>query len=154
MRYKMCSRNYCDYNSYYNSQVGGNSGISYYPGSKFQRGSGRISNLARRYGVPALKFLVKQGWNVGKDLYSDLSTGKKFMPSLKSSIRKRGSDVLKDFGEKLSQPGKGLRKKPRIKRKAKPKKQFSRKKSAKKAVLKNKSKGKYRRILKTSDIFD
>ncbi len=150
----MCSRNYCDYNSYYNSQIGGNLGISYYTGSKFQRGSGRISNLARRYGIPALRFLLKQGWNVGKDLYSDLSKGKDFTPSLKSSLRKRGSEVMKEFGEKLSQPGKGLRKKPRIKRTTKQRKRISRKKSVKKTVGKNKPNRKYRRIIKTSDIFN
>jgi hypothetical protein len=157
MRYKMCSRNYCDYNSYYKSQVGGNSDIIYYPGSKYQRGSGRISNLARRYGIPALRFLLKQGWNVGKDLYSDLSKGKDFTPSLKTSLRKRGADIFKDISEKMSQPGKGLRKKPRMVKKRKiRRKKLSRKPSAKKKSRKRKSKSKpkYRKILKSSDIFN
>src|ERR1700712_5521516 len=100
----MCNRNFCDYNSYYSNQIGGKLDISYYRGLPYQRGHGRFATIARRYGIPVLKFLMNQGKEIGKETFSTLKTG------LKRAARK----AAQDFGDIFTQEGSGLRKKPRI----------------------------------------
>ena len=53
----ICSWRICDYNNYYTAQAGGNLDISYYRCVPNQREYGIFTNLAKRYGVPVLKYL-------------------------------------------------------------------------------------------------
>lgn len=115
----MCSRKFCDYDKYYGDQVGGALDISYYRGSRHQQGNGIFSSAARRYGIPVLKYLTKEGFYAGKDIISDVSSGKKFSKSVNRSLRKRAGSALKKLGEKIEQSGTGLRKKPKFHKKRK-----------------------------------
>ena len=108
----VCSKYYCDYNKYYGNQAGGDLGISYYRDNQTQWGSGFFSSLNKRYGVPVLKYLLKQGYYAGKDIFKDLREGKKI--SAKSVLKKRAASTFKDLGENLEQVGSGLRKKPKL----------------------------------------
>ena len=138
----MCSRNYCDYDKYFYDQAGGNLDISYYSSKPYQRGYGRFSQIARKFGIPAMKYLFKHGIEFGKDLYRDIRAGSDVKTSIDKSMRKRASSALKDLDEKISQSGQsqsgtGLRKKPRYKKanrkikqkKRKPKSKINRRKS-------------------------
>jgi len=124
---KICTRRFCDYNQYYLDQAGGKLDISYYS-APYQRGHGVFSNLAKRYALPALKYLFQHGIKLGRDLFSDLSEGKDVKESLKTGLKRRAAEGLKDFGEKVADKlsGSGLRKKPRlnIKRKSKSKRKI------------------------------
>ena len=139
----MSERNFVDYNSYYQNQIGGNyplnSGISY------QRGSGRIGNLARRYGIPVLRYLLKHGKDIGKEAISGMKTG----------IRKAAASTLKDIKEKVFQEGQGQRRKPRIiKRHSKKRKVVKTKTASKKKRRKSSKKSKQTsRIIKRFNVF-
>src|SRR5258708_37572245 len=98
----VCSRNFCDYDSYYTDQSGGALDISYYRGAPYQRGYGVVSTFARRYGVPVLKYLFKQGVLAGKDILTDIVQGRRFSSASKSALRKRTASTLKVISEKLS----------------------------------------------------
>ena len=144
----MCERNFCDYDKYYSDQAGGRLDISYYKGLPYQRGRGKFTNLARRYGIPVLKYILKQGWELGKDMYGDIVAGKKVAPSFKTQMRKRASTAMKDLGEHISQEGSGMRKRPKLdKKRRKVKKKIishkaTHKKASKTKKLKIKSKAK------------
>lgn len=116
----VCRNNFCDYDSYYSDQAGGKLDISYYRGLPYQRGSGIFSSFAKRFGVPALKYLFKRGVSVGKDILTDVAAGKSLKESTKSSFKKGTATALKDLSERLhpsdrsDQTGTGLRVKPKI----------------------------------------
>ena len=110
----ICSRRFCDYNNYYTAQAGGNLDISYYRGVPYQRGYGIFTNLAKRYGVPVLKYLLKQGYSAGKDIFNDFREGKNISDSAKIHLKKRAATALKDIGEHIGQSGSGVRKKPKL----------------------------------------
>ena len=132
------TRDFVNYEDYFKSQAGGNLDISYYRGSPYQRGHGFLSTFAKRYGIPVLKYLARQGFHVGKDILSDVASGQKFSTSAKSNLKKRAATTLKDFGEKLVQGGSGLRKRPRLVKK--------RRKRKSKTIKKKKSRGRRRKI--------
>lgn len=142
----MCTRNFCDYDKYYFDQAGGKLDISYYTGYPYQRGYGRFSAFAKRYGVPALKYLLKQGVEFGKDLYQHFRAGKPIPEAIKTSAKKRVSSALKDLDEHINpnQTGSGLRKKPRF---------HIPKKISKKKSIKKIKKSKRKRKSKSKDIF-
>ena len=142
----VCSRNFCNYDNYYVDQAGGNLDISYYRGSPYQRGYGVITNLAKRYGIPVLKYLLKHGMTAGKDIYSEWTSGKDIRKAAKSSLRKRASSVMKDLGERIEQSGSGLRKKPRI--------NIKRRKTKSKRSSKQQVRRKGRKSTKKSSKFD
>jgi len=110
----VCSKNLCNYNNYYTDQAGGNLDILYYKDLPNQRGKGIISTYAKRYGIPVMKYLLKQGFYTGRDILRDVIEGKNVRQSSKSQLKKRTANVFKDLGEKIEQSGSGLRKKPKI----------------------------------------
>lgn len=138
----MCTRRYCDYDSYYLDQAGGKLDISYYS-APYQRGSGFWSDLGTKYALPALKYLYQHGIKFGKDLFTDISEGKDLKESVKTNLKRRGAEGLKDFGEKVADKlsGSGLRKKPRltIKKKRKTKCSGKNKKTKKRRTKKSSS---------------
>ena len=139
------NRDFVNYEDYFKSQAGGNLDISYYKGSPYQRGHGFFSTFAKRYGIPVLKYLARQGLHAGKDILADVASGKKFSTSAKASLKKRAASTLKDFGEKFAQGGSGLRKRPRLtkkrrKRKSKSSKRRKSKGRRRKTNIKRKSK--------------
>ncbi len=142
----VCFENFCDYQTYYAKQAGGQLDISYYRGAPYQRGYGFFTNLAKRYGIPVLKYLFKQGVQTGKDIWSDVAAGKQFSTAAKSNLRKRVASTFQDLGEKISQSGSGMRKRPRlVKKRRKTKRRVKRKLKSKvkrrvKRKLTNKSK--------------
>jgi hypothetical protein len=150
----MCTKNYCDYDRYFIDQAGGNLDIAYYRPLSYQRGYGRFSSIAKRFGIPALKYLFKHGVEFGKNLYTDIRDGKHLKDSLKSSLLKRASSALGDLDKKISQSGSGVRKKPRIlqKRKRKSKRLIKRFKT--KNIRKNNSKKTSKRKIFIKDIFN
>lgn len=115
----VCEKNFCNYNPYYvtQAQEGGNLDISYYRGVPYQSGYGRVSNYAKRYGIPVMKYLLKQGFYAGKDIFKDLTEGKKFAQSAKIHLKRKVGTSLKSLGEHLEQSGSGLRKKPKLNKK-------------------------------------
>ena len=102
--------------------------------------------LLLRDGVPALKYLLKQGVEFGKDLYQYFRAGKTIPEAIKTSAKKRVSSALKDLDEHINpnQTGSGLRKKPRF--------HIPKKISKKKSIRKIK-KSKRKRKSKSKDIF-
>ena len=60
-----------------------------------------------------MKYVLKHGFEFGKDMYSDIREGKNVSESLKRNLRKRAGSTFTDIGEKVSQTGSGMRKKPR-----------------------------------------
>ena len=140
-------RNYIDYDSYYLDQVGGY--IDPYVGP-YQRGSGRFTNLARRYGLPVLRYLLKHGKVIGKEA----------LTGLKSGAHQAVQKTLRDFEESFMAPyqgseGSGLRKKPHLLKKKKKvsKKTKPGKSSKKKDFQIPKRKFIKSKISKKSDIF-
>ena len=147
------NRDFVNYDDYFKSQAGGNLDISYYRGSPYQRGHGFFSTFAKRYGIPVLKYLARQGFHVGKDILSDVASGQKFTTSAKSNLKKRAATTLKDFGEKLVQGGSGLRKRPRLTKKPRKRKSKTiRRKKAKASRRKTNINRKYKNT-KKFDIF-
>ena len=147
----MCSRNFCDYDKYYSDQAGGALDIAYYT-SPYQRGTGPFSALFKRFGIPAMKYLFKQGIQFGKDVYSDIREGKNVKESLKSNATKRAGDAIKDVGEKVSQmSGRGLRKKPRLT--PRKRRRTRRKSTVKRKPSKKTKRARRRRTKSVSDIF-
>jgi hypothetical protein len=152
----MCSKYFCDYERYYIDQSGGNLDISYYR-APYQRGAGAFSALFKRYGVPALKYLFKQGMSFGKNLYEDVREGRDVRQAMKSNLRKTLGSTISDLGEKVTQSGKGIRMKPRFgnKRISKSKKAISKSRSVKRkrSFRKPAKRIKYRNKIPT-DIFN
>src|SRR5215813_13849411 len=110
----MCTKNFCDYENYFADQAGGKLEIAYYR-APYQRGYGRFSSFAKRYGIPALKYLLKQGFEFGKNIYQDIRSGKDVRQSAKSNIKRSAASAMHDIGQKISQSGSGMRKKPKLK---------------------------------------
>ena len=115
MKYKEC-KNYCDYENYYLSQIGGNlSEDLYYNPLKqynYQRGSGWFSRFATRFAIPALKYIGKRALNIGRDIVLDIAAGKNVRESTKSNFKKGVSDSLKDLSNKMTpQTGSGKKRK-------------------------------------------
>jgi hypothetical protein len=149
-----CKKDICNYNNYYLDQAGGKLDISYYRGQPYQRGYGAISTYAKRYGIPVLKYLLKQGFNTGRDIFNDLREGKKFSHSAKLNLKRRAGTILKDLGENIEQAGSGLRKKPKlIKKHRKHKKKINTKQTVKVNRRKKKSKSNKSKSKKYKDIF-
>ena len=149
------NKHFCDYDNYFVDQAGGNLDIAYYRGMPYQRGYGRFSSFARRFGIPAMKYLFKHGLEFGKNLYSDIREGKDVRESLKSNLKKRVSSTLQDIDEKIKQSGTGMRKRPRLfsyKKKKTRKRRVKSKRSKSKTKKRRKSR-KRRKIDKYSDIF-
>src|SRR6266700_6762671 len=141
----VCFNNFCDYNDYYTKQAGGKLDISFYRGAPYQRGYGFFTNLAKRYGIPMMKYLFKQGFHAGKEILSDVAEGKKFSTAAKSQLRKRAASTLQDLGQKLSQTGSGRRKKPRVvKKRRRRKRKTSSKSTSRRKRRKTKRKRKSR----------
>ena len=155
------NKHLCDYDKYFNDQAGGSLDIAYYPGNPYQRGYGRFSSFARRFGIPAMKYLFKHGLEFGKNLYSDVREGKDVKESFKSNLKKRLSSTLQDIDSKITQSGTVMRKRPRLmykKRQLRKKrvrsKRTKRKSGKTKRKLSKKSyKGSFGRRFKT-DIFN
>ena len=95
----MFDKNYSDHNSYYTDQVGGKLAIEYYRGEPYQRGRGKFSYLARRYGIPVIKYLMKQGIDLGKDAF------KGFKKGFKQNVESKAEEI----GKNIFQKGSGLR---------------------------------------------
>lgn len=115
MKYKEC-KNYCDYESYYSSQIGGNlSEDLYYNPLKqynYQRGSGWFSRFATRYSIPALKYIGKKALGIGRDIILDIAAGKNVRESTKSNFKKGVSESLKDLSNRMTtQKGSGKKRK-------------------------------------------
>ena len=108
------NKHLCDYDKYFIDQAGGSLDIAYYRGNPYQRGYGRFSSFARRFGIPAMKYLFKHGLEFGKNLYSDIREGKDVKESIKSNLKKRLSSTLQDIDSKIAQSGTGMRKRPRL----------------------------------------
>jgi hypothetical protein len=89
----------CDYNDYYQKQVGG-ALENYYSGLKFQRGYGPWGRLISRYGFSIAKYLGKQIFKTGVDIVSDVTKGIEPKTALKSRLKERGTSILRDILEK------------------------------------------------------
>ena len=130
----MYQRKFVNYDQYYYDQAGGKLDISYYS-APYQRGRGWLTNLAKKYAVPGLKYLLEHGIKFGKDMFTDLFEGKDVKESVKTNLKRRAAEGMKDFGEKIADKlsGSGLRKKRRltIKKKRKSVKSKQKKKSKK-----------------------
>jgi hypothetical protein len=143
---------FINHSDFYKDQYGGKLGFTVYRGSQYsQRGAGWFTDLAKKYAYPALKYLAKQAWIGGKDIYEDVSSGKKFSTAMKRSAKKRAASALHSLGEKLEQSASGLRKKPRLYKKrrrirkrvikrVKSKRKRSKKRSIKKRRIRRKKK--------------
>jgi hypothetical protein len=134
---------------YYKDQYGGNLSFTVYRGSRYgQRGAGWFTDLAKKYAYPALKYLAKQAWIGGKDIYQDVSSGQKFSTALKRSAKKRAASALHSLGEKLEQSGSGLRKKPRLYKK----RRIRRRRSKKVKTKRKRGRKRRRRVTKKRSI--
>jgi hypothetical protein len=134
---------FINHSDFYKDQYGGKLGFTVYRSSRYgQRGAGWFTDLAKKYAYPALKYLAKQAWIGGKDIYQDVSSGQKFSTALKKSAKKRAASALHSLGEKLEQSGSGSRKKPRL---------YKRRSPIRKRVIK-KLKSKRQRVNKKSTI--
>ena len=145
-------RNFCDYDNYFIDQAGGKLDIAYYK-APYQTGRGRFSAIARKYGIPAMKYLFRHGYEFGKSLFTDVREGKDIKESMKSNLRKRTASAIHDLGEKISQSGSGMRKKPRL-RNSNKKKRINRKSSIKRKRRPRGRKSKSRKIKRKFDIFN
>lgn len=140
----MYDRRFCDYNSYFIDQAGGNLDIAYYRAFPYQRGYGRFSQLFKKFGIPAGKYLFKHIFEMGKNVFGDIQEGKDLKESLKSNLRKQTASAVHDLGDKIrSQTGSGLRRKPRS-RKTKVKRSPRKPKKAVKKRRKRKAQPKFR----------
>lgn len=84
----------CNYQAYFNSQVGrGVNDISIFRGRPYQRGYG-IGSVFKRYGVPLLEFLGRHLLSTGVALGNDMIDKKPFVESL----RRRGGESIKRIG--------------------------------------------------------
>jgi hypothetical protein len=156
MKFKECE-NYCDYENYYLSQIGGNlSEDLYYNPLKqynYQRGSGWFSRFATRYAIPAIKYIGKRALNVGRDIILDIASGKNVRESTKSNFKKGVSESLKELSSKMTpQQGSGKKRK-RSKSKTSKNKVYKKRKINLKSSSKRKVIRRRRRRKVKKDIF-
>jgi hypothetical protein len=100
--------------SYYIQQAGG--GFSLYKGNTPQQGYGLFSNAFRRFGIPLLKFLGRQGINYVQKVGSDVAnTNISLKEALRKNIISTGKDIaltgLQKAQERVSQVGTGRKRK-------------------------------------------
>src|SRR6266852_4224614 len=130
MRYRKCN-NLCDYETYYVNQAIGRGPKTIY----VQRGSNWLTSFAKRYAVPALKFIGKHAFETGRDIFRDIIEGRNIKESAKTNLRKGVSRSFKDLSERMT-PLTGRSRKRRRKPKVKPKHLKKRKIVRRKGVLK------------------
>ena len=90
-KYKKCN-SFCDYDNHYVSQASGKNPQNLV----IQRGSNWFTAFAKRFGLPALKFLGNQVYETGKDIFHDVVQGKNLKQSSKTNMKKNISRSLKD----------------------------------------------------------
>lgn len=99
-----------DCEHYYCSQVGGN----YFQGlTSYQRGSGIFSNVQRFISPLAMKvgsYLGKHMLRTGKNVLSDVASGRTFKDSARSRIGETSKRIKEDIIHRL-QHGKGIKRK-------------------------------------------
>lgn len=99
MKRAYCSKD-CDYQRYYLNQAGGGfSDIKIFRGSPYQRGYG-IGTIARRFGIPLLRFLGKHLLSTGMSIGSELLADRR--PNVKKELIKGTKNAAKDGLNKLS----------------------------------------------------
>lgn len=76
-------------------------GLSSYSGSKYQKGGGILSILAR-LGLPVLKFLGKQVATTGLGIASDLLEGDNFKDSARKQLKQSGKNMVNYAASRLS----------------------------------------------------
>src|ERR1700722_3403140 len=97
---------------YYIQQAG--SGFNIYRGNTPQHGYGLFSNAFRRFGIPLIKFLGKQGVNYISNVRNDvLEKGVDLKSALKGQLINSGRNIALDglarATERVSQFGSGRR---------------------------------------------
>jgi len=148
IKYKKCN-NICDYDNYYVSQASG----KYPQNLVIQRGSNWFTSFAKRYGIPTLKFLGKQVYETGKDLFHDIVEGKDIKHSTKSNIKKGLSRSLKDLSERMTpQSGTGRKRRRTTSKRRYPKRRKT--SNINKSKTKSKSKRRRRQKKVKKDIFN
>ena len=93
--------NAVDWTQFVQSQAGGGGGEKYFIGSRYQRGHGIMSNIAR-FVLPIAKGLAKtageEGLSVGTKVLGDIAEGK----NLKSSIMEHGRQGMENLASRLN----------------------------------------------------
>ena len=145
VKFKKCN-NFCDYEDIYVSQASGKNPQNLV----IQRGSNWFTAFAKRFGIPTLKFLGKQVYETGKDIFHDVIQGKDLKQSTKSNIKKGVSKSLKDLSDRMTpQSGTGSKRNYKlIKRK------FSKRRKISKSKPLNRKSKRRRRQRKPKDIYD
>jgi len=146
IKYKKCN-NFCDYDDFYVSQASGKNPRTLV----IQRGSNWFTAFAKRFGIPTLKFLGKQAYETGKEIFHDVVQGKDLKQSSKANIKKGISRSLKDLSDRMT-PQRGASRKR--KRHTLKKRLLKRRKISKSKPIKRKSKQHRRRQRKVKDIFN
>ncbi|KAG8174390.1 hypothetical protein JTE90_002477 [Oedothorax gibbosus] len=103
-----------DCEHYYCSQVGG----SYFQGSTaYQRGSGLFGDIRRFVSPLAIKvgaYLGKHALRAGKNVLTDVASGKTFKESARSRLGETSKQIKYDILQRL-QHGKGIKRKKKAK---------------------------------------
>lgn len=98
-----------DCENYYCSQVSQFGGSEYFRGIPHQRGYGLFGDL-KRYITPLVlragRYLGKQAMNTGRNVLSDLSSGKSIKDAVRSRFKETSGKMKDDFFKKL-QSGSG-----------------------------------------------
>lgn len=108
------------YLNYYSSQAG--SGLSFFSGSRYQRGHGLgsfLSSLFRTALLPGLKsagrYAAKEALHTGKDLIGDIIGGENVKDAAKKRVKEAGARALNAASNKLLQSGTGRHRKYKAK---------------------------------------
>ncbi len=144
-RYKKCD-DLCDYETYYVNQAIGRGPRTLY----VQRGSNWFTSFARRYAVPALKFIGKHVYETGRDIFHDVLGGKDIKDSAKTNLRKGISRSFKDLSERMA-PQTGSSRKRKRRTKVRSKHTKKRRVIRRKGVIKKRRRS--RKVIK-KDIFN
>lgn len=96
-RFIRCNREFCDYDSYYVNQAKNR----YDNVIPYQRGANWFTSFAKRYAVPAIKYLGKQTYKYGKDFIKDLALGEEVKSAAKTHLKRGASGLLDDLSQKI-----------------------------------------------------
>lgn len=134
---------------YYLDQAGHGLPLQAFEGVRYQKGHGFFGRLISRAVLPLLRYLGGKALSFGKNLYSDVRSGKDIEDALKDRGLESLREVASDAFDRIRQSGKGIKRTSHLKRGDNKRRRVTSKKRVAKRKLKKRKVSRKKKRLRT-----